>query len=57
MNSKAHTPINLHVGGEGGLVCAFVLLFLCVFELEARKQTNLLGALFRKLKYSWPVSL
>ena len=51
-------------GGEGegpGLCfCAFVLLFLCVFELEARNrfETNLLGVLFRNLtEYSWPVSL
>ena len=66
MNSNAHTPINLHRGwgvwggwgGGRGLVCAFVLLCLCVFELEARKQTNLLGVLFRKFtEYSLPVSL
>ena len=40
----------MHTCYMGGLVCALVLLLLCVFELEERKQTNLLGALFRKLK-------
>ena len=39
MNSNAHTAIDW-----------FVLLFPCISELEERKQTSLLSALFRKLK-------